>query len=360
MGSFVLLVVTVVVPVFIVMVVVFSLCSDGESLKQKLQSIFELHVEEGLIRQGLLWIAIGVPLGLGFSFGLWSWSEYRVELSSAGFKKFLEISLLPLAIMSISLPLAGLVTRLHSTQQAARQIFLSKFKNNIDAFYSHRKAMLEYFKEIPSIKYFDEYEFVFSQHPVLHKRFFNGTPEDGWPTLNNVIFNEISDKIVSAARSLQVVLSGGRSELLSLYLAACVDVYLVAKVLNIKEVTHVMARRGVYVKYQNSSGGSLTLGVSTLEMLAAIRFVREYYNNLCDFSGRERLVMPLELENVFNLTEHWLDRGRFIEYLHSNEIDQLVRRKEASYSDNHEKKVREEWGEDYGPRQGKVEQGDGV
>lgn len=167
-----LLIATIIIPALTIFWLIASKLGEGQNCKMRALSVFELNTEHGLIRQGLLWLAVSIPLSLGMAFGIWGWSGYTVSLTPGGYKKFVEISLLPLAIMSISLPLAGLVSRFHSTQQAARQIILSKTKNSLDAYYAHRKAMFEYFKEIDETNYFGMHSFSYKVHPVLHKRFF--------------------------------------------------------------------------------------------------------------------------------------------------------------------------------------------
>ncbi|WP_198579701.1 hypothetical protein, partial [Citrobacter portucalensis] len=111
-------------------------------------------------------------------------------------------------IMSISHPLAGVVSRFHSTQQAARQIILSKTKNSLDAYYAHRKAMFEYFKEIDETNYFSMHSFSYKVHPVLHKRFFIGTPEDGTPVMQERAFGQVEGWINGAITFLSGVLDG--------------------------------------------------------------------------------------------------------------------------------------------------------
>ena len=329
-----LLAATILCPALTIFWLVSRKLGEGHDLHTKARSVFELNTEHGLIRQGLLWLAIGIPLSLGFAFGLWTWSGYEVSLTTEGYKRFAEISLLPLALMSTSLPLAALVARFHSTQQAARQITLSRTKNNLDAYYAHRKAMFEYFKEIDDTKYFNQYTFSYKTHPVVHKRFFIGTPEDGTPVVHKRAFEQIESFIHGAASHLRGVLDGSNKNSFSFYLAANTDIYHAAKKLNIKKIYMTMREQGVYVRYEDDSDAP-TFGTSTLETLAALRFTWEYYNNLCDFSGRDRMDIPSELEAVFTKTEFWLNKGKFIEALHEGPIAELVASGRASPGELH-------------------------
>lgn len=326
---------TVIVPVALTTLGVVLCIGYGAGVKSKILSVFDLNSEHGLIKQGLLWLAIGVPLSLGFAFGIWSWVGYSLNLSADGYRKFIEISILPLAIMSVSLPLAGLVSRFHSTQQAAKQISITMIKNNLDAFAAHRKGMLEYFSDFEDMTYFDEYKFKYKTHPVLHKRFFSGSPEKGWPSRNESSFDALEKRLEQAAVFLIPVLNGTSLRRLDDYLHASLNIYGAADALHIKEITHDMARSGVYVKWENSEGGVLTIGLKTLEALAALRFVREYYNNFCDFSGRPRMEISTELEAVFLKTEYWLKKGDYIESIHLQDIVGLVEAGRAEYGEKH-------------------------
>lgn len=329
-----LLFMTILCPALIIYSLVVKMCGAGHNLRSTALSVFELDTEHGLIRQGLLWLAIGIPLAMGLAFGLWAWTGYEVSLNAEGYKKFVEISLLPLAIMSTSLPLAALVSRFHSTQQAARQIILSKSKNNLDAYYAHRKSMFEYFKELDDIEYFRTYKFNYKIDPVLHKRFFIGSPENGTPIMHERRFIQIEDQIKGAASSLLGVLSGTSKDPLSFYLTAGRYIYLAAQTLNLKAIRFEMKDRGIYVPY-NDTDGAPTFGTSTLETLAALRFTREFYNNLCDFSGRSRMPLPPELDDVFYKTEFWLNKGKFIEALHDGPIAALLASGRASLGEKH-------------------------
>lgn len=333
MGPLSLLLTIAVPPTIILFAVYIALRSQNSN--GRISSVFKLDTEHGLLRQGLLWMAIGIPISLGLAFGAWIWARYNIELSSSGYRNFLEISILPLGIMSISLPLAGLVSSFHSTQQAAKQISLNKVKNNIDAFYSHRKGMIEYFAVMDDMVYFGEYTFPYSAHPVIHKRFFSGSPETGWPTLIEESFETVERHIRRAAEKLSVVLSGASELSLDLYLQAGNEIYHAAEALNIKKIIVDMVATGVYVKDTHSESGFLTMGVSTEETLVSLRFVREFYNNLCDFAGRQRMEMAPELLKVFEMTEHWLKKGRFIEELHSNEISALILAGAATINERH-------------------------
>ncbi|WP_414159897.1 hypothetical protein ACMGG8_15750 [Pseudomonas sp. BNK-45] len=332
-----LLLLTVIVPVVLAVSIVVFVVGVGDCRVEKIKSIFKLDSSKGLIGQGLLWLSIFIPLFLALSLGFWVWPNYQVDLSLEGYRKFIEVSLLPLGMMSISLPLTGLVARFHSTQQTARQIEVVSAKNNLDAFYSHRKEMISYFSSMGEIEYLKSVKFVYGIHPVLHLRFFEGAPDKGLPLVNRESFDYVEGKILFASKLLASVLlgEGGGIGLLNSYLNACDNIYLAAKALAIKEVCNSLVAKGVEVKSDSGESGSITIGTTTLEVLAAIRFVKGYYDNLCDFSGVPRMKVPEGRGVVFRGGQKLLDGELFIEALHRGELANLVAEGRARYSEDH-------------------------
>ncbi|KPA89377.1 hypothetical protein PF66_04229 [Pseudomonas asplenii] len=332
-----LLVLTLAVPVVLSVFVVVSLFGVGESPVDRCKSIFVLDSEKGLINQGLLWLSILTPLFIAISLGMWVWPEYQVDLSLSGYKKFVEISLLSLGVVSISLPLTGLIARFHSTRQTARQIEVVSFKNNVDAFYTHRKEMLGYFSALGEVRYLDVITFSYRIHPVLHVRFFSGAPEKGFPKVKRDYFNYVENRILAASKFLNGLLrgEGGSIGLLNLYINACNDMYLASEALAIPEISNDLFLKGVQIKSKSEDYDCIILGTTTLEALAAIRYLKGYYDNLCDFAGVERMKIDEGYDVVFRGGQKLLDGKLYIEELHEFEIDQLVEDGRARYCDNH-------------------------
>jgi hypothetical protein len=79
----------------------------------------------------------------------------------------------------------------------------------------------------------------------------------------------------------------------------------------------------------------ITMGTTTLEALAAIRIVKSYYDNLCDFAGVARLEIPDAHEIIFKGGQRVLDGELVIESLHEVEIAGLVASGRARYDENH-------------------------
>lgn len=337
----VLFALTLFIPVVVTVAIVSFFIGGGRRGKEKVRSIFQLDTSKGLVHQGLLWLAVFIPIAIAISLGGWAWVGYELELSSGGFKRFIEISILPLAVMSLSLPLAGLVSRFHSTQQTAKQIEVVSFKNNLDAFYTHRKELLAYFDAVPDVNYLGVVDVVYKLHPVIHVRFFEGTPKQGWPQANVAVFEGVGRNISTGAMFLMGVLepsAASHMSTLDCYLNACRDIFLAAQSLHVRDVARDLVSRGVMIKSGAASQvgyDMITMGTTTVEVLAAFRIVKSYYDNLCDFAGVTRLVIPEAHEIVFHGGQRILDGELVIERLHEIEIADLIACGRGRYDENH-------------------------
>ena len=341
MGNGILLALTLLVSVTVTVAMVSFFIGEGRISKEKISLIFQLDTSKGLIHQGLLWLAIFIPLAMAMTLGGWVWAGYELDISSDGFKKFLEISILPLAVMSLSLPLAGLISKFHSTQQTAKQIEVVSFKNNLDAFYTHRKELLAYFDAMPDVNYLGIIDVKYKLHPVIHVRFFEGAPKQGWPKANVGSFETVGRNICAGALFLKGAIEPSADSHLSpldCYLSGCRDIFLAAQSLHVHYVTSGLVSKGVMIKSgaKNQIGYDLlTIGTTTIEALAAFRIVKSYYDNLCDFAGIARLVIPEALGIVFQGGQRILDGDLVIERLHETEIAELIACGRGRYDENH-------------------------
>ena len=105
---------------------------------------------ESLTSQKLFWAAILIPLISFVYFGVFAWAGHSVEMSSVGLNKFIEISKLPLGLLSLSIPFVAIITGLHRSIQTAAQISsaniqieLAKRKNSIDELFSREKNFVD-------------------------------------------------------------------------------------------------------------------------------------------------------------------------------------------------------------------------
>ena len=311
---------------------VASILGRGEWNGTRWRSVLTLQPKLGLVHQGLLWISVAIPVCYFLALGLFAWIGHSIDLSADGFKKFIEISVLPLALLSISLPLAGLVSRLHATQQTALQIEVVSRKNDFDAFYSHRKEFFSYFAQIGSLNYLSCLDAEYKVHPSVHRIFFHGTPSGGAPTSKTGTFELYSGKLTFVAMMLDGVIRGKNDdEAFNCYLQACNDILWIAGMLGVREVSEKMVESGATFSVNLTSGQMMvaTVGTSTVEILASYRYLRNYYNNICSFAS----IGKHKLDDAF----HYLIRGGnsllrgpdlVIERLHRTVIKDYMRKED--------------------------------
>lgn len=87
---------------------------------------FSLNPETGLDKQLIFWVAILLPITLSLILGFNVWCGYVLSFDTEGYSTFLNISKLPIAVSSLSIPLGVLVGKLHSAKQTARQIIYTQ------------------------------------------------------------------------------------------------------------------------------------------------------------------------------------------------------------------------------------------
>lgn len=291
---------------------------------------FKLNPERGLLKQGLLWLSILLPISYFFVLGIIAWDGYEVDLSSSGLTKLFSISAIPLTFLSLALPLTVLVSRLHSTEQTARQILITNHKNNLDAFYSHRNELFSYFDRLQETDYFGALKGSFKIHPRVHKVFFLGDPTSGVPEVNAEMFKSVENSLASARWEIDSVLRNkDPDKAFSHYLLnACVTMHHLSICLGLPEIYRDLADRSVLLEVEVNGSGKekfLSVGTTTDDLVAAYRYANDYFTNLCDFAGHSK--RKTEEEHKYIDTG-----GKFrtikvpgvIEQLHANEIRKLA------------------------------------
>ncbi len=263
--------------------------------KMNLQT-FKILPEKGLAAQGLLWLSIVVPISYFLTFGVVAWLDYYVQLSADGFETFVKISALPLGLLSFSVPLSLLIIRIHSTSQTAKQIEITKHKNNLDTYYAHRKAMFEYFAIIKPIKYEGDITGEFYLHPRLHLKFFRKTPpEKGVPNVN---IHQIKKMLILLQRTrihIQALIEGQNSQDIKKthYIAACLTLYEIANLLALEQIYKTLKKNSINVEITENGQRVAyanrkyiyTIGKSQDELIGAFRFCRSYARLICEFCG---------------------------------------------------------------------------
>ena len=312
------------------MVIVVLIFGVGNNWIERLWSSLSLNADKGLSSQGLLWLSILCPFLYFITLGGITWQGYEISITSAGINTFFSISKLPLAILSIIIPLSVLVSRFHATKQTAEQIKITRLKNNLDLFNSHRNELFSYFTQIGEINYLDCFVAKYKVHPRVHKNFFKGSPVDGTPLINEDSFKDIESELSSARWQLNSVIKDINPELTySFYIAnLCSTIYRLSYKLGLPEVYETLAEKSVLVPVElnGKKNELLTVGTTTDEVVAAYRYAKGYYENLCDFARRSSgHVEEEETKYIDNGVKfRKINNIQVIEKLHETEIKPLV------------------------------------
>lgn len=324
----------VLLPIIIPIVAISLILGKGSCSSEKIKSIFFLNEDKGLSEQGLLWISIFSPVLYFIVFGFISWHGRSISITSDGLKEFFGISGLALGMLSLALPLSVFVSRLHATKQTAKQIRIAQQKNNIDLFHSHRKELFSYFSQIGKVKYLDCFDGEFKVHPRVHKRFFIGSPEGGIPNINEIVFKDIESELISARWQLDKILRDINPNITyDLYIANfCSTIYRLSEKLGLPEIYRELAEKSLLVPVVLDGKEEmklLTVGKTTAEAVAAYRYAKDYFHNLCDFAGRGQEA----IEFIGDDDLKYIDIGgkfltinseKVIERLHENEIKEAI------------------------------------
>lgn len=288
--DYLLLLMIIFLPLIIpVVIVVLKMGGEG-SISSRINKALVLHASKGLSEQGLLWLSIAVPFSYSLIFGFIAWQGHAILLTGEGLSNFLKISAFPIAFISLSLPLAVLVSRLHATKQTAEQIRLTRVKNNVDLFQSHRKDLFSYFAQVGTVNYLGCFVGQYRVHPRVHKNFFIGTQESGTPTLNMSSFQDVEDDLNSARFFLDMIIRDVNQSLtFDAYLCKfCSKMYIVSAKLGLPEIYEEVAGRSVLVpvkKVDDGPSSLITLGTTTKDAIASFRYAYNFFKNLSDFAG---------------------------------------------------------------------------
>jgi len=258
-------------------------------------TLFSLDASRGLAEQGYLWLSILSPAMYFFTFGYFSWQGYTLSINSDGFSEFLRISTLPIALLSLSIPLSILVARIHATHQTSIQIAATNVKNNMDGYYAHRKAMFEYFGALKQITYPGDIEGDFHAHPRLHLRFFKDEgPANGTPKVDTARFDSAIENLTAIQIHIHTALLKETPHIIaaSNYADACNKIYALAGLLTLPNIYEKLKSASknytIYDTVNLASPNNLSftcVGSSTKELIGSYRYVRSYLRVLCEFSG---------------------------------------------------------------------------
>lgn len=326
----------IILPVLIPIILIIWLLGEGKWDKQRYIKALTLNSDKGLSSQGLLWLSILCPVCYFLFIGSIIWSGYEISISEEGLSKFLSISTLPLTLLSLAIPFSVLVSRFHATKQTAEQIKITRIKNNIDLFNSHRNELFSYFNQIDEMNYFGVITGKYKVRPRLHKIFFMGKPAQGVPYVNPESFRNIETELSSARFHLHMILSSSPNDsnsvnsAYSVYiLNFCSCIYRLSEMLGLPEIYDTLAEKSTLVPITTGSGDKLeilTVGSRTLEAVSAYRYAKGFYDNLCDFAGVSSMLPDENHLKYIDVGDKFLEaEGKsIIEYLHATKINEAT------------------------------------
>ncbi|WP_447096804.1 hypothetical protein [Pseudomonas sp. CF10PS3] len=276
----------------IIMAIVFG---SQKAYRKSPFKAFILRPSVGLANQGLFWLSILTPTLYFFAFGIVSWQGYQISITAEGFKTFISISSLPLALLTLAIPLGVVIARFHSTEQTAEQIQIAKHKNNLDAFYSHRKEFFAYFDKIGTVVFLESLEVQYLINPRLHGLMFKGNAEDGTPELDLDLSFLFIAYLNSIRKSLNaVILDSEPANTFDHYFKASEEAYWIARKLGIKEILNELPKISKTLiaidKDINEEICQKSLGTTTIQAIATYRCIKSYLLTIFHFSGNNDLI----------------------------------------------------------------------
>lgn len=290
----------VVIPI-VVSILVVSVALQKEISLRALKQTVSLHSSEGLSNQGLFWISILLPFLLFLEFGSFVWSESSPELSQEGFQNFITMSVLPIGLLSLSIPMAALITKLHSTAQTAKQIVIAEKKNNYDLFYMHRREFSAYYAQIGPLEFLGEFSASYKINPRLHAILFSGGASAGIPMLRVSFVNErIADIKLARELLIKVLTSTDLAKALPWYIrySSLIDEFFTH--FGAQDVRVQLAKKSINLPYlfRGEQRAQRTAGSTTRQAIAAFRCAKSNLLLAMEFAGYDEGVQAVRDEEV--------------------------------------------------------------
>jgi len=239
----------------------------------------------------LFWLVILVPIFYFFEFGYFSWQGRSVSLSAAGFTKFIDISKLPIGLLSLSIPLTALVAKLHSTAQTAKQIKLSnkqidiaEAKNNQDLFYLHRREFIAYYQQVGETTFNGVLATSYKVTPRVHGRLFRGDVAKGVPALRTKVVDDLVRRVKLARASLADVIAGENGHRRK-YATFCTEIYWVISFFGVRDIAIDLHKRSVRRAVSDNEEDFISVGANSEDAIAAYLCVENYLLSTLEFAG---------------------------------------------------------------------------
>lgn len=283
--------------------------APGTTLHTRLRNVFRLNASVGLHDQPLFHFGLLVPILLFVIFGSVAWADYSPSLSVEGFNEFIRVSKLPLAMLSLVVPIGAIVASSHSTHQTATQIKLAESKARAESFYHHRQELFNYFDRYGQRDYLHSFKANFKAFPSIHQTFFTGSPKEGTPEINQKAFSIIQSLLDETAALVQDLVDGVTPSVPKFeeYRQVCDNIYKIAHYLEILEFQEVLDCHEFVVDGKEFR----SLGYDAQSLIGAFRYCFDFFDVLCGFCGMRAEKKPY--------IKTWIYSGRLRFLNQSNE-----------------------------------------
>ncbi|OAH52437.1 hypothetical protein AYJ70_07715 [Pseudomonas monteilii] len=269
------------------------------------KEIFSLNPDYGLDKQPLFWVSVAVPIIYFLGFGYFAWDDYTISLTEPGFREFIRVSALPLGLLGLSLPLAALITKLHSTLQTARQIEKSKH----ELFYLHRKEFAAYYAQIGPTKYSQDFTANFNINPRIHAKLFEGAASKGTPTLRLDVIGDLTKRVQAARHRLEGMLSApDQPKFCAEYTEFCKEIIYLVQYLNVRDAEDFINEYGVPLP---DEGELRTVGRTLRHAYDIFTCVENYVIAAVEFAGLGREALKFDRPALRRLVAEKLSNRRF-------------------------------------------------
>lgn len=276
--------------------VVTTLLKRNKRRKDSWKKILcSLSPEHGLASHTIFWLVVLTPLIYFVIFGFYAWQGYEPKLNPDGFKTFLEISTLPIAILSLSIPLTALVTYLHSTGQTAKQIE----KNEHELFYLHRREFVYYFEQIGATEV-GSLNISYKIPPRTHEKLFKGEPGEGVPILRYEMVDKRIARLREAERCIALILKEDTTdEAVAAYITFCEIIRDNINFFGIRDL-NLSVSGACHSIYKDKVTGRvlMSIGYRTEQAVYAYECVKIYLVNILTFAGYHEGIRNLFKDEV--------------------------------------------------------------
>ncbi|WP_217511857.1 hypothetical protein [Vibrio metschnikovii] len=115
-------------------------------------SFFSVNHKKPLFKNGLFWIFTLSPLIAGTLLGLSVWVDYCLSFTPESYSNFLNISKLPLGVMSLTFPISGVFIVHYTSKQKSENLFILEV-DKLDSYINKSDEIRSLLKSLKKIEH---------------------------------------------------------------------------------------------------------------------------------------------------------------------------------------------------------------